>query len=321
MVQPQRAPLTSEPAPDRVDERTERAAMALGGVSLGLGVLQVAVPRRLARAVGLSGSHRHGLLLRAVGLRELGAAGALLADRDRALGLWSRVGGDAMDLAMLGLAMSHRDNKRGRLVLASAVVAGITAADVIAALGVRSRYESEQPNGDPTMTHTHAAVTVRRPVDEVYRAWRDVERFPEFMTHVREVRALDATRSHWVVDAPAGRSIEWDAEIVDDRPGEFIVWRSIEGSPVQHEGTVRFRRAPADQGTEIAVHLRHRVPAGSLGHAVATLLGESPAQQVSDDLRRFKQLVETGAVVVSDASPEGVRTTRLTRQRAAQPVG
>jgi uncharacterized membrane protein len=162
-------------------------------------------------------------------------------------------------------------------------------------------------------------VTVRRPIDEVYRFWRNFENFPRFMRHLEEVRTTSDRLSHWVARGPAGLHFEWDAEIVSEQAPELISWCSLEGSEVEHRGAVRFTDAPGGRGTEIRVELEYLPPAGRIGRRIAQLFGEEPAQQIKDDLRRVKQLLETGEIPVSDgpglrraAVPSGdARRTRL----------
>jgi uncharacterized membrane protein len=154
----------------------------------------------------------------------------------------------------------------------------------------------------------------------VYGFWRDFERLPSFMAHVQSVESDGPSRSHWRAAAPAGRAVEWDAAIIHDIPGEVIEWRSLPGSDVPNSGRVRFVDAPGDRGTEVHLELAYEPPAGTLGVAVAKVFGEEPRQQAKDDLRRFKQVMETGEVVRSDASPEGPLSRRLLRQRPAKPL-
>ena len=168
---------------------------------------------------------------------------------------------------------------------------------------------------------SRSSVTVNAPPDAVYAAWRDFERLPTFMYHLESVTTTGDRHSHWVAKGPAGTTVEWDAEIVDDVPGQRVTWRSVEGASVENSGSVRFRPAPADQGTEVYVELRYAPPAGALGAVVAKLFGEEPGQQVGDDLRRFKQIVETGEVVRSDGSPLGSRTQNQAHQHDAHPTG
>lgn len=168
------------------------------------------------------------------------------------------------------------------------------------------------------MLEVRRSVTVSRSREEVYRFWRDLENLPRFMQHLEAVTSPGERRSHWIARGPAGTRIEWDAEILEDRPNELIAWRSLEKSDVRNEGVVRFTPAPADRGTEVHVELRYEAPAGKAGAAVAKLFGEEPGVQIRDDLRRFKQVMETGEVLLSDGSPEGAGQG-VSKQRAAQP--
>jgi uncharacterized membrane protein len=124
------------------------------------------------------------------------------------------------------------------------------------------------------------------------------------MRHLERVTVTDARRSHWVAKAPAGKTVEWDAEITEDRPNEVIAWRSVEGSEVSNAGRVTFDPAPGGRGTEVRVQLEYEPPLGKLGSKLAMLWREEPGQQVYDDLRHFKQVMETGEIVLSDATKQ-----------------
>ncbi len=290
-------------------------ARALGWFSIGLGVVQVAAPGWLARGVGVSDGKANLLLLRAVGGRELATgAGIQLRPRPRRW-LWARVGGDALDLALLGAALGNPRTDRRRLTIATGAVAGVTALDLLATFRRASRPSAEEP----TM-RARTAITINRPVDDVYRYWRDFKNLPGFMAHLESVEVTGDRQSHWVADAPAGRSVQWDAEITDDTPGERIAWRSLDGADVDNSGSVEFAPAPRGQGTEVTVEIEYEPPGGKLGAAVAKLFGEEPLQQVKDDLRRCKQVLETGEVLRSDGSPDGTKSVRQLEQRPAQPV-
>lgn len=149
------------------------------------------------------------------------------------------------------------------------------------------------------------SVTVARSPAELYAFWRNLENLPLFMDHLHSVRVVDETRSHWIVDAPAGRTIEWDAEVINDVPGERIGWKSLPGSEVTHAGSVQFVPAPRQQGTEVTVHLRYDPPLGRAGKMVARLFHRAPAQQIADELRRFKQLLEAGEIATVEGQPSG----------------
>ncbi len=137
-------------------------------------------------------------------------------------------------------------------------------------------------------------VTVDRPVEEVFSFWRNFENFPSFMHHLASVQRIDETRSHWVARAPMGTTIEWDAEIFNERPDEIIAWRSLPGSEIDCAGSVRFRPAPAGRGTEVHVSLNYEPPDGVLGASIARFFREEPRIQIEEDLARFKQVVEAG---------------------------
>ena len=137
------------------------------------------------------------------------------------------------------------------------------------------------------------SVTVARPVHEVYRFWRNLENLPRFMDHLESVTVVDENRSHWVAKAPAGTKVEWDATIHTEIEDELISWRSLPGSDVSNAGSVHFTPVGNGDRTEVTVVLSYQPPAGKLGAAVAKLLGEEPSKQVDDDLRRFKQVIES----------------------------
>lgn len=141
------------------------------------------------------------------------------------------------------------------------------------------------------------SITVQKPVEELYGYWRELENLPRIMSHLESVKNLGTGRSHWIAKAPAGMKVEWNASITQDRPNELLAWRAAQGADVPNEGIVRFR----DRGTytDIHVSLRYLLPGGALGAAVAKLFGEEPAQQIDDDLRHFKEEIESGQINTS----------------------
>lgn len=136
------------------------------------------------------------------------------------------------------------------------------------------------------------SVTIQRSPQTVYNFWRRVENLPQFLHHLESVESIDGRRSHWVTKGPAGKSIAWDAEIINDVPGETIGWETLRGSDIDHAGSVRFERALDGFSTEVKVSLQYRPPGGVMGAAVAKLLGEDPARQVLEDLYRLKRILE-----------------------------
>lgn len=153
--------------------------------------------------------------------------------------------------------------------------------------------------------HVEVAYTIAKPADELYRFWRDFENLPRFMGHLDEVRMLGHGRSHWVARAPAGTQVEWDAQIINEEENSLIAWRSLPGADVDNAGSVRFLPAPGGRGTEVHVVIEYIPPAGRLGKLVAQLFGEEPKQQISQDLRRLKQLMETGEIPTTQGQPRG----------------
>ena len=174
------------------------------------------------------------------------------------------------------------------------------------------------------MVSATATVTVTKPRDEVYGQWRQLEDLPNFMAHLDSVTTTGPQTSHWRASAPFGKTVEWDAQITTDIPGECLGWRSLDGSVVRNEGEVRFKPAPSGNGaepdTEVHVKLRYSVPAGKLGTALARYFGGDPRQQLNDDLRRFKQVLETGEVIRSEGAPWGKRARHEFPQHPARPL-
>lgn len=155
--------------------------------------------------------------------------------------------------------------------------------------------------------HVKQSYTIRRSPYELYQFWRNFENLPQFMSHLESVRVLDERRSHWVAKAPrlAGGQVEWDAEIINDEPASVIAWRSLDGADVPNTGSVRFVPAAADQGTEVHVTIEYLPPAGQVGRLLAKLFGEEPQQQIREDLRKFKQLMEAGEIATIQGQPRG----------------
>ena len=147
-------------------------------------------------------------------------------------------------------------------------------------------------------------VTIDRPRQELYKEWRDFTRFPRFMDNVREVEMLDDQRSRWTIEAPAGTSVELVTRITEDKPGALIAWESEPESQIETEGRVEFLDAGPGRGTMVRLTMRYDPPGGFPGRIVAKILQREPAIQARRDLRRFKQLMETGELT-TNASPSG----------------
>ncbi len=292
----------------------ERVARGLGWFSIGLGLAELLAPRAVARLCGGDGTHTG--LIRMYGLREI-AAGLMIFSQGRkpAAGVWSRVAGDAIDLATLAAAaVNPRTNKAG-VAFATANVLAVTALDVMCAQELSRQAGTMTEKG---AIRVKRSAVINRPPEDVYKFWRHLENLPKFMYHLESVRITGERRSHWVAKGPAGKNVEWDSEITEERPDELIAWRSVEGSEVYNAGSVRFEANPGSRGTIVRVDMEYYPPAGPVGAAIAMLFNEAPEQQIYDDLRRLKQVLETGEVVRSDGSPEGAGQIK---QRPAQPAG
>src|SRR6185369_17072894 len=272
----------------------------LGLLSVGLGLAQVLAPRALGRAIGVGD---HPAIMRMVGVREIVTGLGILSERAPGAWAWARVAGDAIDLALLGAATSSPDADPRRIAAATAGVLGVTALDVYSG----QRLTATQSAAAPRIAVTET-ITVNSAPEELYRFWKNLENLPLFMDHLESVSEVNARVSHWVAKAPAGTSVEWDAEIVDDQPERRIGWRTLPGSQVIHEGMVSFEPATAGRGTIVRVDMLYIPPAGKVGVWIARMFGEEPALQVADDLRRLKQLLETGEVPTTLGQPAAKRS-------------
>ncbi len=284
----------------------ESTADGLGYFGIGLGLAELLAPNVVARVIGIRNPDDRNInTLRLMGLREIGSGIAILSGQQPTTAVWSRVVGDAIDLALLGRTLANPENDRARALFGIANVLAVTALDLTTARQLARQPRTEANAGaDSGMIRTKRSITVNRPVEEVYAFWRNFENLPRFMRHLESVTVTGDGRSHWVAKAPAGQSVEWDAETTEDRPNELISWRSLPGSDVHNAGTVSFMPAPGDRGTEVRVELEYDPPFGKLGSKVAMLFREEPGQQVHDDLRHFKQVMELGEIVLSDATKQ-----------------
>ena len=170
--------------------------------------------------------------------------------------------------------------------------------------------DTRQKLGGRRGIHVEEAVTINRPIAEVYRFWRNFENLPKFMQHLESVAVRDEGISHWVARGPGGTTVEWDARIINEVDNKVIGWQSLEGSTISTAGSVHFDETP--RGTRVRIHMQYSPPGGKLGAAVAWLFGEEPTIQVREDLRRFKSLLEAGEIPTVKGQPSG-RTSGATR--------
>jgi uncharacterized membrane protein len=275
-----------------------RLASGMGWFGIGLGLAELLVPRRFARTIGVPYQHHH--LIRAMGIREIANGLGILVWPSRSTGVWARVAGDMIDLACLGAAFTSARANRSRLATTAAAVVGTTALDLLCAQQLTRKVTTREGYMPVVVT-----LTINRSREDLYTGWRNFTNLPQWMKHLKSVEATGDQRSHWVATGPAGSTVEWDAEITEDRQNELIAWRSTEGSDVDHSGVVRFEPAAGNRGTMVTVEMRVSLPGGTLGSAVAAWFGEDPRQSIRMDLRRFKQVMETGEVITTEGQPAG----------------
>ena len=167
------------------------------------------------------------------------------------------------------------------------------------ALGVNTAAtgsDTRRALGGSAGVNVEESIVINRPVEELYRFWRNLENLPRFMHHLEMVERITDTLSRWRAKGPGGTDVEWSAEIINELSNKLIAWRSIEGSDVVSAGSVHFDEIGPGQ-TRVRVRMQYSPPGGKVGAAVASLFGRDAATEIREDLQRFKQLVETGEKV------------------------
>ena len=259
--------------------RTTRGAIPPADTSPGRGGHDIEVARRPGEREAGAGRETAGRM------RQMASAmvgGALLT-----MGLQSRsLGGAAMAIAGGGLIYR---GTRGR-----------TLAGRVPGLRIRRAVVSGAP---AAKTVLERSITIQKPASELYRLWRVAENLSKVMGHFADVTTTGPDLQHWKVQGPFGRTLEWDSHVVEEHPGEFLRWESVEGAELPNEGWVRFRPAPADWGTVVTLRFRFQPPGGALGDAAMKLLGGVPTTLAHKTLKRFKSLVETGEIATTRHNP------------------
>jgi uncharacterized membrane protein len=272
----------------------------LGALSLGIGLAALLAPRRVGELIGV---RRRPKLIQLIGMRETATGIGLLSGRQSDAWLWSRVAGDLMDLAVL--ATCQRGASRSRATASTAAVAAIAAVDLAAAIQhSRARLRASAPSD----VYIDRTIIVNKSPHECYEFWRDLSNIPRFTRRLKEVAIRENGVSHWVMTIPGGGSVEWDSQLTVERPGERLAWRSLTQQPFSHAGSIQFAAAPGGRGTFVTVGLHYRLPTGVLPAGVTRLLGRDPFGELREDLRRFKQLIETGEIPTTEGQPSGRRS-------------
>jgi uncharacterized membrane protein len=174
--------------------------------------------------------------------------------------------------------------------------------EIYEALGINTAGTGEDTRralGGSAGVIVEESVTINRSSSELYRFWRNLENLPRFMSHLESVERITDTLSRWRAKGPAGTTVEWNAEIINEVPDQVIGWRSIEGSDVVSAGSVNFEEAGPGRGTRVRVRLQYSPPGGKIGATVAKMMGRDPGTEIREDLRRFKQLIEAGEVATN----------------------
>jgi uncharacterized membrane protein len=283
---------------------------SLGWFSVGLGCAELFAPRAVARLIGID-EEEHTKLLRTYGLREIAAGVGILTRPKPTYWMWNRVLGDAIDLASLGKAMRSPEADKTRLSAATLAVAGVMALDVLCSMRLTSESSEaaghdegsfSEPSSEDGTVPVLSVITVNKPVEEVYEFWKNPENFSRFMEQIDSVHITSDRRAHWKVKGPPGLGIEFDAKIGTDVPNEMISWESVDSPDFENSGTVRFRLAPGNRGTEVELRINFIPKGGEVGKKIAEYFSAIPKTQIMNDLRRCKQIIELGEIVKSDAS-------------------
>jgi uncharacterized membrane protein len=227
-----------------------------------------------------------------------------------------RIGSVALGAALVGLGVRRRDpaglvaalfgsyfiarGATGRCAVYQALGVSTGEADSVIRPSSRDDVTSRAATVNARKAvKVERSVTIEQPRAELFAFWRNFENLPRFMEHLVSVRVDSPTRSHWQAKAPAGRTVEWDAEIVNEVPDEIIAWKSVGEPDVSNAGAVNFSDAPGGRGTVVRVTLDYEPPAGRVGAILSHFFSEEPDRQIREDLRKFKQLLETGEITTS----------------------
>ncbi|MGI8916973.1 MAG: SRPBCC family protein [Pyrinomonadaceae bacterium] len=228
-----------------------------------------------------------------------GGALAVYGLRQRSIG--------GLCLTLAGTALLHR---------------GVTGhCNTYQAFGITTN-ETKSASGEAPVArdvHVEKAIAIDKSPEELFSFWRQFDNLPRFMNHLESVTCSGLNRSHWVAKGPAGKNVEWDAEIYNEKPNEMIAWRSLEGADIVNAGSVHFKPLGV-RGTEVKVVLNYNLPGGKISALFAKLFASEPGQMIADDLRRLKQILETGEAATIEGQPSARVAGATPHQPDAKPT-
>jgi uncharacterized membrane protein len=219
------------------------------------------------------------------------------------VGKAERIGSTILGGALIGYGVKRRSPGSIALALLGSglVYRGATGhCEAYEKLGINTAGEDVARD-----VHVEKSITINSSPEELYSFWRNFENLPRFMEDLESVTRVNQTQSHWVATGPGGKQVEWDAEIYNEKENELIAWRSLPDADVTNAGSVHFERAPGGRGTYLKVVLNYNPPAGKAGALVAKLFGHEPGQLVERNLKRLKQLFETGEIPTIEGQTSG----------------
>jgi uncharacterized membrane protein len=165
-------------------------------------------------------------------------------------------------------------------------------------------------------TRVEIVTTINRSPEDLFSFWRNFENLPQIMAHVESVNCTDDTHSHWQIRRSENKVVEWEAVVINERPNEMIAWRTIEGSDVEHAGSVWFTPGPSGLGTEVKLAVEYNI--SGFADTIARLFRRSPEQQMREDLRHFKQWMEAGEIPTTLGQSAGRREDKTEKYEEAK---
>jgi uncharacterized membrane protein len=282
-----------------------RLATFLGWVSVGLGLMGLVFPETVSNALG---ARRHPLLTRAFGLRDLVAGAGILSARQPIGWMKARVAGDVVDLAMLLESYGSLESRQIGLKGATVLAAGVTTLDILCIKGLSTRPAAVIEGATrPAIIRAEASMAINKAPEECYRFWRSVENLPRFMKYLESVDVQNERASLWRLRLTSKKVAEWECVITSDTPNEEISWQSVGRTALDTSGMVRFEPRLSGPGAIVRVAMQYTPPAARFPVLADPLIEIVSEQQLKEDLRRLKSLMETGEIPTVEGQPSGRR--------------